>query len=208
MRKALRAEVSGFDRLPVQAVLEGPYGERRVTPRAATRNRVAILLPNGVDAVAMHARTAKQMYRGRADWERIGELVDALRIPVLGNGDVETAEDAVRMRRTTGCAGVLIGRASMKNPWIYRQASDLLAGRRPVEPTLEERRVLIREHVALVLAEEDPKTALHKIRTFTAWYSRGFPEGRGLRVRIPTLGSVDAFVEAIEAFFRERSEAA
>ena len=162
----------------------------------------------GADAVAMHARTAKQMYRGRADWERIAELVDALRIPVLGNGDVETAEDAVRMLRTTGCAGVLIGRASMKNPWIYRQASDLLAGRSPVEPTLDERRALIREHVALVLAEEDPKTALHKIRTFTAWYSRGFPEGRGLRVRIPTLGSVDAFVEAIEAFFRERSEAA
>ena len=162
----------------------------------------------GADAVAMHARTAKQMYRGRAEWERIAELVAALRIPVLGNGDVATATDAVRLLRSTGCAGVLIGRASMKNPWIYRQASELLAGRSPVEPSLDDRRALIMEHVRLVLEEEDRRTALHKIRTFTAWYSRGFPEGRDLRVRIPSLATVEAFVEAIDAFFKERSEAA
>ena len=97
----------------------------------------------GVSAVALHPRTARQMYRGDADWSRIARLKQRLKIPVIGNGDVQTAHDAVRMLRETGCDGVMIGRASMKNPWIYRQTADLLAGREPVAPTLGQRRELI-----------------------------------------------------------------
>ena len=88
----------------------------------------------GVDGVALHPRTAKQMYRDRADWSRIAHLKDALTIPVVGNGDVSTADDALRMFEETGCDAVMIGRASMNNPWIYRQAVDLLAGRTPYSP--------------------------------------------------------------------------
>ena len=82
----------------------------------------------GVAAVALHARTAKQMYTGRADWSRIARLKEAVRIPVVGNGDVQTPEDVLAMFKETGCDAVMCGRATMKNPWIFRQAAELLAG--------------------------------------------------------------------------------
>jgi len=156
----------------------------------------------GADAVALHPRTARQMFRGRADWDRIGLLKAALSIPVIGNGDVETAADAVRMLEQTGCDGVMIGRASMTNPWIYRQADALLRGLPLEPPTLEERRDRILEHFAAIVACETPRNAIHKLRTFTGWYSRGLPEGRALRVRISHLDTPEAFVDAVTSHFR------
>lgn len=155
----------------------------------------------GVDAVALHPRTAKQMFAGRADWSRIARLKEAVSIPVVGNGDVTTAEDAVRMIRSTGADGVMIGRASMKNPWIYSQAAALLDGRPKVEPTLEERRELILHHFRLVTAQEEPEFALHKLRTFTGWYTHGLPDGRDLRARISALKTAEEFRGAVESFF-------
>jgi tRNA-dihydrouridine synthase B len=157
----------------------------------------------GVNAVALHGRTAKQMFHGTADWSAIARLKEAVAIPVVGNGDVNSAEDAVRMMRETGCDGVMIGRASMKNPWIYRQAQALLAGTTPVEPTLEDRRQLILSHFRLVTEQERPDFALHKLRTFTGWYTHGLPDGRHLRARISSLETAAAFLDAVETFFEE-----
>jgi tRNA-dihydrouridine synthase len=148
------------------------------------------------------------MFGGTADWSRIARLREALAIPVIGNGDVATAEDAVRMFRETGCSAVMIGRASMKNPWVFRQAADLLAGRVPAEPTLLDRRDLILSHFRLVAEQEEPMLALHKLRSFTGWYTHGLPGGRHLRTRISSLGSPEAFFEAVEAFFAEAQAAA
>ncbi len=163
----------------------------------------------GVDAVALHARTAKQMFGGSADWSRISRLKEALGIPVIGNGDVETAEDAVRMMRETGCDGVMIGRASMKNPWIYRQAAALLAGEAPEEPTAGDRRDVILAHFRLLLEQEtEPRFALHKLRTFTGWYTHGLPGGKHLRSRIGELTTPGAFLEAVDSFFEDIGERA
>lgn len=162
----------------------------------------------GVDAVAMHARTARQMFSGRADWSDIARLKETLAIPVLGNGDVAVADDAVRMLRETGCDGVMIGRASMKNPWIYRQTADLLAGRSPYQPTIQDRHDVIRTHFDMVTAQEEPVFALHKLRTFTGWYTHGLPEGKHLRARIGELGTPEAFLEAVEQFFAGATRAA
>ena len=141
------------------------------------------------------------MFSGQARWEEIGRLKAALSIPVLGNGDVLTAEDAVRMLRETACDGVMIGRASMKNPWIYRQTADLLAGRTPYEPTIADRRDVILAHFDLVVAEEEPVFALHKLRTFTGWYTHGLPDGKHLRARIGELATIEAFLGAVDSFF-------
>jgi tRNA-dihydrouridine synthase B len=162
----------------------------------------------GVDVVAMHARTAKQMFKGEAEWSEIARLKQAVSIPVVGNGDVVAAEDAVRMLETTGCDGVMIGRASMKNPWIYRQAAELLAGRAPYEPTVEDRHDVIRAHFEMVTTQEDPAFAMHKLRTFTGWYTHGLPDGRRLRTRISEPTTPREFLEVVEAFFAESARAA
>ena len=162
----------------------------------------------GAQAVALHPRTAKDMFRRNGDWSRIARLREALSIPVIGNGDVAAPIDAVRMMRETGCDGVMIGRASMKNPWIYRQTRDLLEGRVPAEPTLAERRDLVLTHFRLVMAQEDAKLALHKLRTFTGWYTHGLPGGKTLRARIDSLHTPESFLSAVEEFFREVRAAA
>jgi nifR3 family TIM-barrel protein len=162
----------------------------------------------GVDLVAMHARTAKQMFGGRADWSEIARLKEALSIPVVGNGDIVAAGDAVRMLRETGCDGVMVGRASMKNPWIYRQIAALLAGERPFEPTIEDRHGVIRDHFDMVTSQEDPEFALHKLRTFTGWYTHGLADGKRLRTQISEPQTPQAFLEVVETFFAEATKAA
>jgi tRNA-dihydrouridine synthase len=135
-------------------------------------------------------------------------LKAALSIPVVGNGDVATPQDALRMLRETGCDGVMIGRASMRNPWIYRQTAALLAGESPDEPTMADRQDLILSHFRLLMEQEsDVKFALHKLRTFTGWYTHGLPGGKHLRMQINSLSTPESFVSAVERFF-ERTPAA
>ena len=164
----------------------------------------------GADGVALHARTARQMFAGEAreQWGEIAQLKAALAIPVLGNGDVKEPADALAMMAETGCDGVLIGRAATKNPWIFRQAADLAAGRALEPASLVARRELILGHFRLVAEREESKWALHKLRKFTGWYTHGVPHGRELRQRIQDLPDVPSFLAAVEAFFERLDEAA
>jgi tRNA-dihydrouridine synthase B len=163
----------------------------------------AICQGEGADAVALHARTAKQMFSGsaQAEWGEIARLKQSLAIPVFGNGDVQAPEDALQMLAETGCDGVLIGRAATKNPWIFRQAAELLAGATPEVPSLLARRELILDHFHLVARREPSTYALHKLRKFTGWYTHGVPHGRELRQRIQSLADVPSFLAAVEEFF-------
>jgi tRNA-dihydrouridine synthase len=164
----------------------------------------------GAAAVAMHARTARQMYTGRAGRAEIAELKRHLSIPVIGNGDVETPQDVLQMMRETGCDGVMVGRATMKNPWIFRQSADLLAGRTPREATAGERRDLMLWHFAEIeRTAREPREALHKLRTMTGGYTHGLTNGRVLRVRISELSTPPEFRDAVVEFFgREKDLAA
>jgi nifR3 family TIM-barrel protein len=160
----------------------------------------------GVSAVAMHGRTARQMFSGEADWSAIARLKEALDIPVLGNGDVREPAAAVRMMAETGCDGVMVGRAATKNPWIFRQTQALMSGGRLVEPTVADRRDLILSHFRLVAERENHRFALHKLRKFTGWYTHGLPRGRQLRQQINALPDVPSFLAAVERFFAELTE--
>jgi nifR3 family TIM-barrel protein len=156
----------------------------------------------GAAAVAMHARTARQMYTGQAERSEIAQLKSALSIPVIGNGDVESADDVLAMLRETGCDGVMVGRATMKNPWIFRQAADRLAGRTPREAAAAERRDLMLWHFRQIeRTARDPREALHKLRTMTGWYTHGLENGRTLRVRISELATPAEFRDAVVEFF-------
>ena len=160
----------------------------------------------GVAAVAMHARTARQMYTGRADRGRVAELKRHLSIPVIGNGDIETPEDVLTMFRETGCDAVMAGRGTMKNPWLFRQAADLLAGHPPRPAALEERRSLMLGHFDAIERACESREVLHKLRTMTGWYTRGLPDGRALRLRISELSTPADFREAVAEFFADLAE--
>jgi tRNA-dihydrouridine synthase B len=167
----------------------------------------AICEGEGVHAVTLHARSARQQFSGSADWSHIARLKQRLSIPVIGNGDVVSPEDVRRLLAETGCDGVMIGRASLTNPWIFRQSAAALAGKSSPDATLEERHRLITTHFAAVVEREDERSALHKLRKFTGWYTHGLAEGRLLRRQLSELPTAAAVIAAVEAFFAERSAA-
>ncbi|MEO1082839.1 MAG: tRNA-dihydrouridine synthase, partial [Acidobacteriota bacterium] len=159
---------------------------------------------HGVAAVAMHARTASQRYTGEATWDDIGSLVDAVSIPVFGNGDVKTADDAIAMLSRTGCAGVMVGRGATRNPWLFLQIKAKLSNGLLPAPTLDDRRCLVLDHFRTVQAREDETMTLHKMRTFTHWYSHGLPDGKALRRQIGTPPTASAFLEMLEDYFERQ----
>jgi tRNA-dihydrouridine synthase B len=155
----------------------------------------------GARALALHARTRTQMYTGSARWEEIAAVVDALDIPVIGNGDIKTAADAHRMRQQTGCAGVMIARGSFGQPWIFAQARALIDGT-PVPPTpsVAERFAVALDHAAMVQAyEPDPEGAAIEFRKHLGWYVKGLPNSAELRRR---LHAVNGFGE-VEGIFTD-----
>src|ERR671914_211445 len=154
-----------------------------------TRDPVDIALrcqDAGARALALHPRTRTQMYTGTARWEEIAAVVDALSIPVVGNGDIKTPEDAVRMWRTTRCAAVMIARGSFGQPWIFDQTKDLMAGRsmRPT-PSIEDRFRVALDHARMVESyEPDPEGAAIEFRKHLGWYVKGLPNSADLRRRL------------------------
>jgi nifR3 family TIM-barrel protein len=146
----------------------------------------------GAEVLTLHPRTRSQMYRGEARWEEIAVLVDALDIPVVGNGDIKTAEDAVRMHEETGCAGLMIARGSFGNPWIFQQTRDLLAGRTPKPtPGASERFAVALHHAKLVVETQgDSRRTALEFRKHLGWYTRGLPGSAELRSRLHRVGSM------------------
>lgn len=167
-----------------------------------TRDPVGIALrmqDAGARTFTLHARTRTQMYSGHARWEEIAAVVDALDVPVIGNGDIKTAEDAYRMWQVTRAAGIMIGRGSYGQPWVFHQARDLFEGRpmRPVPPVAE-RFAIALDHACMVQAyESDPEGAAIEFRKHLGWYVKGLPNSADLRRRLHT---VDSFGE-VEGIF-------
>jgi tRNA-dihydrouridine synthase B len=181
VQRIIRA-VQDATHLPVTVKIRSGWDDAQRDPVAiAQRCREA-----GARALTLHARTRTQMFSGKANWDEIARVVDALDIPVIGNGDIATAADVVAMRAHTGCAGVMIARGSFGNPWIFAQARDLLAGRpmRP-DPRPEERFTTALEHarLALHLQGDTRKTAL-EFRKHLGWYTKGVPGASQLRERL------------------------
>jgi nifR3 family TIM-barrel protein len=156
----------------------------------------------GVVAVALHARTAAQLYDGAARWEAIGELKASVKIPVLGNGDIWEAEDALRMLRQTGCDGVVVGRGCLGRPWLFRDLADVLAGREPQDPPrLGEVAAIMLEHARLLSEWLGEPTALRSFRRHATWYTKGFRGSAALRQRlmqIATLGDLEMVLNELD----------
>ena len=184
--------------LPVTVKIRSGWDEAQRDPvTIAQRCREA-----GAQALTLHARTRTQMFSGAANWDEIARVVEALDIPVIGNGDITAAEDVVAMRAHTNCAGVMIARGAFGNPWIFTQARDLVAGRpaRPA-PSPEERFATALEHarLALRLQGDTRKTAL-EFRKHFGWYTKGVAGAAGLRERLFQIESMQQ-AEAIFAAY-------
>ena len=162
-----------------------------------------IAAEEGVAAIALHARTAEQHYAGTADWDAIGELKAAVpEIPVLGNGDIWEAADAVAMMRHTGCDGVVIGRGCLGRPWLFRDLVDAIAGR-PVTatPRLGEVCDVMARHARLLAEHLGENLAMRDFRKHTAWYFTGYPVGGEMRGRfsmVSTLAELDDLIAALD----------
>ncbi len=155
----------------------------------------------GADALTVHPRYATQRYTGHADWRVIRAVKEAVRIPVVGNGDVRRAEDALRMRRETGCDGVMIGRGAVGNPWIFRQVLDLEAGRTPREPTLLERREHILEHYRLLARTVGEHRAPYMMRGLLLAYTKGLPHSSRFRGRITRIRDFETLTALMDDYF-------
>ena len=157
----------------------------------------------GVDAVAIHPRTALQGFGGRADWSLIARLKQCVSIPVVGNGDVRTPDDVVRMQRETGCDAVMVGRASIGNPWIFTQALELLHSTRPRSPDLSERLHGTLRYIDNNVNHFGEARAVRMMRSRVPWFVKGLPGCSRFRSSIIRLKSRQEMRDAVQAYYEE-----
>jgi nifR3 family TIM-barrel protein len=148
---------------------------------------------SGAAAVAVHGRTREQFYSGKADWDIIRQVKEAVSIPVIGNGDLRTAEDVIAMQEQTGCDGFMIARGAQGNPWIFRQILHYFETGEPLaRPDVKEVAEMILRHARMMLAYKGEYTGMREIRKHAAWYTAGYPNSAQFRARI---NEVESYAE-------------
>ncbi|PIE25973.1 MAG: tRNA dihydrouridine synthase DusB [Micrococcales bacterium] len=199
-RRIVAAAVQAAGELPVTVKMRKGIDDEHLTYLDAGLAAEA----EGAAAIALHARTAHDYYGGQADWDAIARLKQAVgRIPVLGNGDIWTAQDALAMMARTGCDGVVIGRGCLGRPWLFADLANAFAGRdERARPNLGEVADVLRRHAHLLVAHHGHELrALRDLRKHMSWYLKGYPAGGDLRARLGMVGSLtelDALLDGLD----------
>lgn len=154
----------------------------------------------GVSAIAVHGRTREQYYHGKADWNIIKAVKESVKVPVIGNGDVASAEDVIRIKQETGCDSVMIGRAAKGNPWLFADIKEFLkTGRHIKRPDINEICEMMLRHARLMIECKGEFTGIHEMRKHVAWYTQGLPNSAKLRSKINTVDTYEELKNNVEA---------
>jgi nifR3 family TIM-barrel protein len=196
LRRIVRAAVQAAEQVPVTIKFRLGVDDRYLSYLDSGR----IGEEEGCAAIGLHARTAAQLYDGEARWDAIGQLKQHVtHIPVLGNGDIWEAEDALRMMRTTGCDGVIVGRGCLGRPWLFRDLADVFDGREPADPpNFGEITQIMLAHAGLMVEWMGEPSAMRMFRKHAAWYTKGFRGSARLRGRLMQVETRDKLTQVLQ----------
>lgn len=194
LARIVRAAVRSAGPVPVTIKFRKGVDDQLLTYRDAGR----VGQEEGCAAVGLHGRTAAELYSGEADWSAIGELVEALEIPVLGNGDIWESFDALRMMRATGCAGVIVGRGCLGRPWLFRELAQVFDGREPdAPPDLRAIVDVMVDHARRLVDFFGPVMGMRQMRKWCSWYTKGFRGSAAVRGALNRVESIEEMVEIV-----------
>jgi nifR3 family TIM-barrel protein len=195
LRNIVRAAVQNAQSIPVTIKFRIGVDDRYLT--FLTAGRVAE--DEGCAAVGLHARTAAQLYHGHANWDAIATLKQSVRLPVLGNGDIWEAEDALRMMRQTQCDGVIVGRGCLGRPWLFRDLVDVFNGREPANPPgFSEILGVMFDHARMLSDWFGERVAMRNFRKHASWYTKGFRIPSDVRIQLMRVETVESLIETFK----------